>query len=325
MIVHNAEATIKRCLDSMKDIVSEIIIAIDETTTDRTERVIADWKSDLRGLWPVVKTISIKSPIEIGFDEARNQSIAEACGDWILWLDDDEILVHPENIYKYLRVNGFHGYAIRQNHFTAEPLGVMKVDMPCRLFRNHRGVKFFGVVHEHPEVAINDGVGFVQLIPDMEIIHEGYTTENIRRGRFERNIGLLARDREKHPNRKLGKFLWFRDLAQMCRYEMEKNGGNVTPAMMERAKTGLKIWEELIEEKELRMVVDGMEFYDILSRINGGGFEFAFALDSSKLNGGTHLERVKPISANFASKEHVLKLFNALAEERVKDYERKYF
>lgn len=325
MIVKDAEATIKKCLDSVLGVVDEIVVALDETTTDRTKQVIEQWDKDNRSQWPIVTIEDIKSPKDIGFDEARNLSIKGASGDWVLWLDADEILVGGNGIFKYLHNNAFDGYALKQHHFTVEPLGVMKTDLPCRLFRNHLGIKFFGVVHEHPEKELNEGVGHVQLIPDIEIAHQGYTTENIRRGRFERNIELLVRDREKYPERILGKYLWMRDLAQMCKYELEYNGGRVTPEMKERAHQGIEIWEWLLDNNHTRMVVDGMEFYSTLNQILDQGFEFTFALDSSKMNGGVHLEQQKPIHAQFASRGHVEKMFNILTEEKVKDYGSKYF
>jgi len=325
MIVKDAEDTIKRCLDSVADVVDEVNLAIDEATSDNTMQTIELWTKSRAGNWPVVTVKTIKSPLEIGFDEARNESIKDASGDWILWMDSDEIMVNANSIFKYLHNNGFNGYALKQHHFTVEPLGVLKTDLPCRLFRNHKGVRFFGVVHEHPERSLNEGVGHVQLIPDIEIAHQGYTTEAIRRGRFQRNLDLIARDREKYPERVLGKFLWLRDLSQMCKYELEVNGGSVTLDMKERAKAGIKLWEELLEDKHLRMLTDGMEFYSLLATIQGGGFEMGFAISTSKMNGGVHMGQVQPVQANFANEKHAKDFLNALFNEKVKSYESKYF
>lgn len=325
MIVKNGESDLRRSLESIQDIADEIIIGIDETTTDRTREVIEGFVDDRKHMWPVVHVRDIKSPTEIGFDAARNETIKGAAGDWILWSDADEQMIHPENLFKYLRNTQFDGYAIYQHHFAIEPLGVLKSDLPCRLFRNHAGIKFFGVVHEHPEKKINDGVGFVCPIPDAQIAHGGYTTEKIRRGRFDRNIQLLVRDREKYPNRKLGKYLWLRDLAQMCKYELEMNGNRVTQAMKERATEGIRLWEELLAAKELRMLVDGIEYYSLLAKVLGGGFDYGFKIDSSKLNGGVNLEAAKPITAHFLTKEHVKRLQEAITDERLKDYDSEYF
>ena len=324
MIVHDAEETLKRALEKLRGSVDEIIIGLDKTTTDRTARVITDFVSDTK-LWPMVKVIDIDSPLETGFDEARNTVIAEATGDWIMWIDSDEIVVHAEHIFKYLRSNMYDGYAMKQHHFAVEPLGVIKTDIPARLFRNNIGVRFFGVVHEHPETEINKGIGVSMLIPDIEIAHEGYTTNEVRRKRFDRNISLMVRDREKYPDRLLGKFLWLRDLSQMCTHELADNGGQITDGMKERAKVGLKLWEELLEQKELRMLLDGMEFYNILAAVNGPAFSMGFMFDLLPAHMTVNLDNgARRFEAKFASQEHAICLLKTLVEERVKEHECKY-
>jgi len=237
------------------------------------------------------------------------------------------VLFHPENVRKYLRENMFNAYAIKQLHYSVEPAGIMKTDLPSRFYRNGKGIKFFGVVHEHPELEINKGVGHATIMGDVTIAHYGYSTEEVRRKRFERNIGLLVRDREKYPDRVLGKFLWLRDLSQMCRWEAEANGGHVTEAMVERAKAGIAIWGELLDAGQLRMITDSdnMSFYSTLVEILGEGFDFGFTMDASKLNGGAHPERQPPITARFYSREHAEKLFLKLMTERTQNYESKYY
>ena len=323
MIVKDAQETLLKCLNSVVNVVDEIVIGLDESSSPETLEIIDGFSQANNHI--VVRVMNIESPTVIGFDEARNLTIEAATCDWIMWMDSDEFLVHPENIFKYLRNNQFNGYAVQQHHISIEPVGVLKTDLPVRLFRNHLGIKFFGVVHEHPEKELNEGVGFAQAIFDVEIAHSGYTTETIRRKRFHRNIDLLVRDREKYPERYLGKFLWIRDLAQMNQYEAEQNGGRITPQMVDRAIEGIKIWEELLEAKQLRMLVDGMDFYSTLTQTLGDTFEFGFTLDASKLNGGINLEASKRIHGHFKDKDHVTKLFEYLADEKVKDYGHRYF
>jgi glycosyltransferase involved in cell wall biosynthesis/2-polyprenyl-3-methyl-5-hydroxy-6-metoxy-1,4-benzoquinol methylase len=325
IIAKDAEHSLGRCLESVKDIADEIIIAVDETTKDATREIARKY---VKGFSPRGDLLlDIKSPLEQGFDEARNACIAKAKADWILWIDADEVLFHPEHVRKYLRENMFNAYAVKQIHYSVEPAGVMKTDMPSRFFRNGNGIKFFGVVHEHPELGLNKGVGHAAIMGDVSIAHYGYSTEDVRRKRFERNISLLIRDREKNPERVLGKFLWLRDLAQMCRWEAEANGGQVTYAMQERARIGIKIWEELLDAGQLRMIADpdNLSFYSTLVQVLGEGFDFGFMLDASKLNGGAHPERQPAYTAKFYSKEHAEKLFLKLMAERTVNYDSKYF
>ncbi len=325
IIAKDAEHSLGRCLESVKDIADEIIVAVDETTKDATREIAGKY---VKGFSPRAELLfDIKSPLEQGFDEARNECIAKAKADWILWIDADEVLFYPENVRKYLRENMFNAYAVKQLHYSVEPAGVMKTDLPSRFFRNGKGIKFFGVVHEHPELEMNKGVGHATVISDIALAHYGYSTELVRRKRFERNISLLVRDRQKNPDRMLGKFLWLRDLAQMCRWEAESNGGHVTQGMVERAKIGVKIWEELLDAGQTRMISeqDNLSFYSTLVQILGEGFDFGFTIDASKLNGGAHPEKQAPISARFYSKEHAEKLFLKLMAERITNYDSKYY
>lgn len=327
IIARDAELTLGKCLDSLKDVADEIIVAVDENTKDATREIA---KRYVKGFSPKDELVfDIKSPMETGFDEARNTSVAKAKGDWVLWIDSDEVLFHPERLQKYLRQNQFNAYAIRQIHYSVEPAGVLRIDLPARLFRNHSGVKFFGVVHEHPETEVNKGIGHAMLIGDVSIAHYGYTTEDVRRKRFERNIALLVRDREKYPERNLGKFLWLRDLAQMCRWEAERNGGQVTPAMQARAAEGIRIWEELLEANQTKMLADSdnLSFYSTLVQVLGGqeSFDFGFKMDASKLNGGPQVDKAATFSGRFHSRAHAEKFFMAMMNERTTNYDSRYF
>lgn len=327
VIARDAELTLAKCLDSIQGIADEIIVAVDENTKDATREIAIKYAKGFSSIDELV--FDIPSPLDSGFDAARNACIARAKGDWVLWIDADEVMFHPERLKKYLRGNGLNAYALRQIHYSVEPPGVMRVDLPARLFRNHTGVKFFGVVHEHPETEINKGIGHAMLIGDVSIAHYGYSTEDVRRKRFERNIGLLVRDREQYPDRNLGKFLWIRDLAQMCRWEAEKNGGQVTEAMRARAREGIRIWEELLEADQTRMLsdTDNLDFYSTLVQVlgNGESFDFGFKLDASKLNGGPHLDKAPSYTGRFHSRAHAEKLFLKLMKDRTVNYDSKYY
>ena len=45
------------------------------------------------------KVFDNESPTVIGFDDARNATVAASCGDWILWMDADETTMGGGNPY----------------------------------------------------------------------------------------------------------------------------------------------------------------------------------------------------------------------------------
>jgi glycosyltransferase involved in cell wall biosynthesis len=272
------------------------------------------------------RVIDIASAVETGFAAARNASIESATGDWILWIDDDETVENAERLTKYLRANGIDGYALRQHHVAAEPATVLKTDLPVRLFRNRRGVKFFGLVHEHPELNINEGVGRVWLVPDIDIMHTGYLTETVRRLRFERNFPLMVRDRKENPDRKLGKFLMVRDIAHLIRYNMERTGGAQIPQNRQYAEVALALWRELLADGETRFIVEALPFLAQAVMTLGGGIEYVVNLASSPSgsNGGPKLP-VEPVHALLPTTDDITKLTQHLLRENVKIYDERYF
>lgn len=314
MIVKDGEYTIGKTLQTVERIADEIIIGIDEKTTDETERIAKKFGAH---------TFKIKSPLEQGFDEARNETIKLATMDWILWIDDDETFENPQFLGKYLRPNCYKGYAIKHHHYAAEPAMLFKTDYPVRIFRNHRDVKFFGHVHEHPEVKMNEGVGKVMILPDVAIMHTGYSTEAIRRKRFERNFPMMKIAMEQNPDRVLGKMLWARDLAHSIRYNLEANGGVMTQELGARAQHIIGLWRELLDGGHTRMVIEIMPFLSEAVNFLGGGIEFEFGLKAKNLNGSTIPD--ESVGGVFANKDDINKLVSLLTNEAIKSYGEKYF
>jgi len=325
MLLKDCTASLERAVRSLAPVVDQLVLQVDATSDEATYELADDLAHELRRTGRDVYVRRGPSALEVGFDEARNRALEDITADWVLWLDTDEQLYYPDHVFSYLHPSGINGLAVPQHHMSVEPLGVLKTDLPVRLFRHHHGVRFFGVVHEHPERELNAGVTPVVHIRETQIIHHGYDLEATRRGRFQRNLELLVRDREKYPSRRLGKFLWLRDLAQMCQYELEHNGGHVTRAMRERADDGVALWEELLEAGQTRMAIDALPFYSTLVKVLDRGFDAAFKLSASKLNGGPRLERAPEIAGTFLSEDHLRRLHGAVLHERVQDYEQAYF
>lgn len=171
---------------------------------------------------------------QYGFDDARNDSIKGVETDWVLWIDSDEYL--SGDLPRYLRPNAFDAYSIHQHHFTVDPRGTpAMLDKPARLFRTDREFKFYGKVHEHAEKGVNGGPGFCMILADVDIGHTGYVNESVRRARFDRNFPLLEWDHRVNPERRLGKFLWLRDILHRMRYAIDNRSPSNARLLAEEA------------------------------------------------------------------------------------------
>ncbi len=80
MIVKNEERHIARCLDSVAELVDEIII-VDTGSTDRTVEIASNYTS---------KIFSYQWKDD--FSDARNNSFSKASMDYCMWMDADDIL-----------------------------------------------------------------------------------------------------------------------------------------------------------------------------------------------------------------------------------------
>jgi glycosyltransferase involved in cell wall biosynthesis len=190
MITKNEEIFLDQCLKSLKDVAYEIII-IDTGSSDRTIQ------------------IANQHGIQVGFFEwcddfaaARNVSIAQATGDWILILDADEEICREsvEQIPSLLSQKDVSLYRVGiQNQDTGSR---SKTYVP-RLFRNIAGLQFIGRVHETilPTLEfISHDWGLRTPIGNMLLIHHGYTDSVVQsRNKVERNYNLLKRAVEEFP------------------------------------------------------------------------------------------------------------------------------
>lgn len=218
MIVKDEEDNLLRCLKSIRPIVDEIIVA-DTGSTDGTV-AIAKKHAD--------KVVEI--PWTDDFSEARNASIDAASpeADWILWQDADEVLAQSNRLRKYLDTELYNGYVITQNHLILDMPNV-KPDVPVRIYKNHKGIKFFGAIHEHCEFAMDVPIDPVLILSDVKVIHFGYFVEGIRRAKVKfRNLELLKRDREKYPERMLGVVLMMRDYLNISQWEIDEAKGQMS-------------------------------------------------------------------------------------------------
>lgn len=214
IIAMNNEDCILRCLNSLDGQVDAINVALGPTT-DGTRRIIEKFGQDHPAITVRIIDVPKIEPWKFGFDNARNVSAESLLTDWVLWIDTDEYLVG--DIRKYARENEYNAYMISQHHFTVEPRGnPPQIDRPARLFRNGKGYRAVGHIHEHFEVP-EGGPGNAFLLPDVDIGHTGYVNEAVRKQRFDRNWPFLEWQHAEPKLRKIDHFLWFRDIVHRMR------------------------------------------------------------------------------------------------------------
>ncbi len=91
MIVKNEEKYLARCLDSVANLVEEIII-VDTGSTDRTTEIASNYTSKIYShLWTD------------DFSDARNYSFSKASMDYCMWMDADDVLEKTEE-EKFLKL-----------------------------------------------------------------------------------------------------------------------------------------------------------------------------------------------------------------------------
>ena len=89
MIVRNEEAVLERCLDSVAELVDEIIL-VDTGSTDDTKKIASKFSAKIYDF-----------PWRDDFSAARNYAVAQAVGDYWFWLDADDVLL-PSDRQKLL-------------------------------------------------------------------------------------------------------------------------------------------------------------------------------------------------------------------------------
>jgi len=284
-----AEKSILWGIDAVKELVDEIVV-VDTGLSDLSKIMLATV--------PTVRIIEGSDPIQHGFETPRNEALDASWTDMILWFDTDERIVDAQNITKYMRQSHWVGFGLKQHHFTVD--GHFDPDMPVRLFNrtatpDGNPIRFYGMIHEHPEAGMNKGPGPVLIVTDVNIGHTGYMSENIRRNRFGRNTPLVRKDIETYPDRLLQKHFVIRDMCLLNRYLYQGNGGQVTADMAGRAREACAMYREHFLAQTKLVGIDTLSYYTECLVLLGEGIDVSFDLNVNRdgvgdvINGhGTH-------------------------------------
>ena len=163
MITKNEEKYLGQCLNSVNDLVDEIVI-VDTGSTDKTKEIAKKFNAKIYDF----KWID-------NFSAARNESLKHATRDWILVFDADEV-VEKHDLIKMKdaieNANNFAGFSLEQrsylnNYFEGaaendsdfELVKNYRFYLPhnlVRLFKNNQGLHFKHKVHELVEDSITE-------------------------------------------------------------------------------------------------------------------------------------------------------------------------
>lgn len=187
MIVKNEEKNIRRCLDSAKAIVDEIII-VDTGSQDKTIEICEEYGAKVyQYTW------------EDDFSTARNFSVKAATSQWILWMDaDEELLVSNKEKLNELLKGSKEPYFIKMTHFLDSSLIEMNqnyISFHNRLFPNNHGYFFKGTIHERLTCNDKESIDKIQTCELLSIHHYGYQKE-LAVDKALRNLKLLLKARE---------------------------------------------------------------------------------------------------------------------------------
>ncbi len=197
MIVKNEEKNIRRALSWGKDIVFEQIV-VDTGSTDRTVEIAREMGAKVYHFEWIDD-----------FAAAKNYAIEQASGEWIAFLDADEYM-NQEDTRKLTRlleqisvpkkgekIPLFVRCALVNLNDKGTPIEVTFQD---RIFRNRKGLRYYGKIHEQIQMPPGGRFTFIQAENLLSIFHTGYGESVYKEtGKLERNIELLEQELEQDP------------------------------------------------------------------------------------------------------------------------------
>ncbi len=146
IIVKNEENCIRKCLESIKKVVDEIVV-VDGYSEDKTVEICREYTDKVYlHNWSG------------SFSKERNFSISKATNDWILVIDADETLSKElqDNLRHLAQQNEYSAYAFTRRHYYDEygekwTKHVFYPDYQIRFFQKDI-TKYNGIIHETPEI-----------------------------------------------------------------------------------------------------------------------------------------------------------------------------
>jgi tetratricopeptide (TPR) repeat protein len=191
MIVRDEEQMLPRCLAAVAPAVDEIVI-VDTGSTDATVEIAKSFGAKV-----------IEFPWTGSFSEARNVSFEAATGDWVMYLDADEVLV-AEDVEQLRALTGRtwrEAFYLVETSYTGElGDGGAMVNNALRVFRNRPEYRFKDRLHEQIAHTLPTYIpGRVEQTP-VRVTHYGYLgSVRDAKEKSQRNVELLRKQAAESP------------------------------------------------------------------------------------------------------------------------------
>src|SRR4051812_29993596 len=183
MIVKDEEEMLPRCLAAAKPAVDEMIV-VDTGSTDRTVEIAKEFGATvLHHEWSG------------DFSAARNVSLEAASGDWIIYLDADEVLV-DEDAGRLRALTGHtwrEAFSLVETNYTGDVEdGTAMTHNALRMFRNRPEYRFKNRLHEQMAYALPGYLTERLEYTQLRIEHYGYLgVVRDAKDKSRRNLELL--------------------------------------------------------------------------------------------------------------------------------------
>jgi tetratricopeptide (TPR) repeat protein len=208
MITRDEAERLPRALDSVQRIADEVVV-VDTGSCDDTVNIARSMGAKV-----------ITSRWQNDFSQARNVSLTNAQGEWILCLDADEY-VPPQSESKILAAirDKADAYFVRIESTVDSAAGRVFVNFLPRLFRNLDGVHFQGRVHELVSPSL-EKLGARISASDIVLKHSGYhISEANEMEKARRNADLLLEELASNPEDALSLFHLGEAYSMLQQYE----------------------------------------------------------------------------------------------------------
>ena len=200
MIVKNEEEFLAQCLESVKDLVDEMII-VDTGSTDRTVEIAKSYGAEMYYFeW------------NGSFSEARNFGLSHATCEWVLQLDADEVLEKADIpiLKSVIETKDFNAIFVALLNET--PGGWAKHYFQ-RIFRRDKA-HFEGIVHNQ---LVYKGK---HLVTEIRVYHYGYNLSKEKmKAKYKRTEELLLKQLQEDNTNAFAWRNYLRILRSQKRYE----------------------------------------------------------------------------------------------------------